>query len=187
MKNERFLVEAENLKGYRDPNAQELKAVTVYMDNKINKTLQNRDIIKNVCVVMMCMFMVGSISRFIGLSLGEGVVMLALSILMLVYIVGSNKARGELKALLTDVKKGQFQVLDCFVYKVDMAADINSGAIVYIVNRSGEKCKTRFVVDEMSATESITNSKLPFLLMRVYMGKRYYYELFSERKLRGKR
>ena len=179
------LVSKEQLKGYRKPSSVEHFGIASYMEKNIKKTIGMENVLKTIfiCFVTIVIFsMLGSEKNFVSREQIASCIIVIVLILIVSYI---NKNKKQNKALIKKIKNGEYQVLDCYAYKVDLAASTSNGAVVYVVDPYGQHCAARFLVDFRSAKESIANKSLPFLLMKVNDNKNVIYEMFSEKKMGG--
>lgn len=177
-------IKKEQLTGYRWPTDRERAVITQYLTKSIKKRTGFNGWMKKLFAVVDGFLIVGLFTVGSTYSLGEKLVAAVLILILSLAVFGANAERKKDGGLRKKIENGEFQVLDCQAYKVDMVTDLIGEAIVYICAGQEQYCGDRFVIDYVSAKEWKDHKDIPFLLLKVKNEPEDYYELFSENKLR---
>lgn len=168
---------------YRTPNKDEQEQILKYMTNSVQKDTLFWLLIMIGCIWVETAFILGLLGISSTYSSREKIAVSVIAILLSILLLFINKWRISDKKFIKRIQNGDFQVVSCKVYNIDLHTKVTNGAIIYVCDADGRYCDERFLVDYLSAKEWTKNSEMSFLLMRAIRGKVYYYEMFSERKL----
>lgn len=178
---EKDTVKVEQLIGYRVPRRIEQETILRYMETQLKKSGRLWNVLKSGCAVIDAICILALIGK--EHLLKEKIVLLILAVLLTSFLFFLNNAKKSDRMLLNKVRNGDFRVLDCQAYKVDLAVDAVNDAVVYICTEEGQYCERGFCVDYLSAKEWSQRQSVSFLLMEVIGEKENYYELFTQKKL----
>lgn len=184
-------IQKEHLTGFRSPSQSEKKKIQAYLlkeFNRIRRLMRSGSIVFAVLFVSMLSGVVEQVKESFFNS-GELIVNFMLTILFAGCFLLLHERRVRNRILIEKIGQGEFFVLDCHIYEIDMATDKAETADVYICTRDGQYCRDRFRVDLNTVLIYQQGGEIPLLLMKCSVsGKNMdYFEMFTEEKLQIRR
>lgn len=171
----------EELTGLRNPADDEIEKVSCHTAEECGRECQFFTSIRFFLDMIAVPFI---ISFFLFLyqrkqPVGEAILELILGIVLLFCALKSKKHVTTLRKLLTVIKNGDFQVIDCYSTELRIAhgegADVG---IAYLETIHGQTCSDKFIFSKKNASDNQNRTKIPLLL--IVQKEFAYYEVMAK-------
>lgn len=170
----------EELTGLRNPTISEKEDVCHYVEKECGHNIKINtfwrmffEIISIACIVAFLRYLYqgGETARQAFFELILGII---LGIITLAMKRGDRKQRKFMEA----IRQGNFQVIDCYSTKLEIAHGYDSRAtvgIIYLETFQGQVCSDKFIIANKDAYANENKERIPLLLI---VQKEYdYYEV----------
>lgn len=160
----------EKLTGFRNPTANEKERVY----NHVKKECGYAHRFDTFWRIFFEFIAVSCIATFVkylyqgGMPIREVIFVLILGILLIICVLKMKKEDRRLLRIISTIKDGNFQVIDCYSTKLEMfigGDGSHDAGIVYLETAKGQLCCDKFIISSKDARANRNRTRVPLILI----------------------